>query len=260
MIILAIDTSTDYLSLAIFKDGRVIVKSHKKADRRHSILLVPTIDKLVKKARLNISKIDCFAVSAGPGSFTGLRIGVTVVKGLAYALTKKIVSVPTLDVIAQNAKSFKGIICPVLDARKNKVYACLYRSDGKKIKKISKYLLLPASDLLKRTKAMRRNVLFLGDAAGQIFAGDIERAPKFDRGGWGDQETRSMDSWVLVPPAENLGCSMAGPAKTKVKGWHPKAEIVARLGAEYYKDGKFVKPEDLEPMYIYSRECDIIGQ
>jgi len=211
MNILAIDTSTDYLSLAILKDGRLGAKFHKKADRRHSILLVPMIDRLLKRARLKIKEIDCFAISAGPGSFTGLRIGVTVVKGLAYALKKRIVAVPTLDVIADNAKSFKGVICPVLDARKNKVYACIYKSDGKSLKRLSKYLLLPVADLLKKVKNMRYNVLFLGDATGQIFAGDIERAPKFDRGGWGDQETRLIDSWVLVPPTENLGCSMAGP-------------------------------------------------
>lgn len=225
MTILAIDTSTDYLSLAILKDGRIAAKFHKRAHRRHSILLVPMIGKLLKKARLKVKDIDCFAISVGPGSFTGLRIGVTVVKGLAYALKRRIVAVPTLDAIADNAKSFKGLICPVLDARKNKVYACIYKSDGKTLKKISKYLLLPAADLLKKIKAMGYNVLFLGDAIGQIFAGDIERAPKI----WG-------------------------------KNWHPKAEVVARLGAEDFKDKKFVKPKDLEPMYLYSKECDITGK
>jgi tRNA threonylcarbamoyladenosine biosynthesis protein TsaB len=213
MTILAIDTSTDYLSIAILKDGRLAVKFHKKADRRHSILLVPTIDKLLKKAKLNIRKIDCFAVSAGPGSFTGLRIGVTVVKGLAYALKKRIVSIPTLDVIAYNAKHLKGIICPVLDARKNKVYACLYKSDGENIKKISKYLLLPLEELLKKLSKYDK-VIFLGDTGNNNFN----------------------------------------------KDWHPRAEVVAALGAKYCKDKKFVKAEDLEPMYLYSHECDITGR
>ena len=213
MIILAIDTSTDYLSLAILKDGRIVAKFHKKADRKHSMLLVPTIEKLLKKAKLNIKKIDCFAISSGPGSFTGLRIGVTVVKGLAYALNKNIVSVPTLDVIADNAKSFKGAICPVLDARKNKVYACLYKSDGTKIRKISKYLLLPLEELLRKLSKYDK-VMFLGDTENNNFKGD----------------------------------------------YHPKAEVVARLGAEYCKAKKFVKAEDLEPLYLYSHECDIIGR
>ena len=137
MLILAIDTSTDCLSLALLRDDKIIGRFHRRSHMRHSTLLVPMIDKLVKKARLKIRDIDCFAISVGPGSFTGLRIGVTTVKGLAYSLNKPIVAVPTLDVIARNVKNFKGVICPVLDARKNKVYSCFYRSDGKTIKKIS---------------------------------------------------------------------------------------------------------------------------
>ena len=212
MKILAIDTSTDYLSLAILKDDSLAAKFHKKADRRHSILLVPMIDKLLKRVKLKIKDIDCFAVSVGPGSFTGLRIGVTVVKGFAYTLNKKIVAVPTLDVIAENAKSFNGVICPVLDARKNKVYACLYKSDGKTIKKISKYLLLPLDELLKKVSEYDK-VLFLGDTKENNYK----------------------------------------------KDWHPRADVVAKLGVGYFKNRKFVKPEDLEPMYLYSRECDIKG-
>jgi len=216
--ILALDTSTDYLSLVVLKGDKMAAKFHKKAHRKHSMLLVPMIDKLLKRAGLKIKEIDYFAISVGPGSFTGLRIGVTVVKGLAYALKKKIVAVPTLDVIADNAKSFKGMICPVLDARKNKVYACLYKSDGRTVKKISKYLLLPFDDLLKKIEKYDK-VLFLGD----LISGPRPR-------NWFD------------------------------KDWHPKADIVARLGAEYCKAKKFVKAEDLEPMYLYSRECDITGK
>ena len=224
MILLAVDTSTDYLSLVILKDGRLLAKFHRKADRRHSILLVPMIDKLLKKAGLKVKDIDCFAISIGPGSFTGLRIGVTVVKGLAYALKKKIVAVPTIDVIADNAKKFKGMICPVLDARKNKVYACIYKSDGKTIKKLSKYMLLPLEELLKKLSKYDK-VLFLGD--------------------------------LISSPGLEIFQSRAVCRFNK--DWHPRAETVAKLGAEYFKKRKFVKAEDLEPMYIYSRECDIKG-
>ncbi len=210
MILLAIDTSTDYLSLAVTRDGKIIARFHRKLRMRHSAMLVPMIDKLLKKARIKLRSIDCFAISVGPGSFTGLRIGVTAVKALAFSLKKPIAAVPTLDVIAGNVKNFKGIICPVLDARKNKVYACFYRSDGKNIKRISKYMLLPAEDLIKKA-AKYKNVIFLGDVMGR-------------------------------------------------KSWHPRAEIVAKLGAEYYRAGKFVTAEKLEPMYLYSRECDIKGK
>ncbi len=227
MTILAIDTSTDYLSIALMRDGRVIARFHRRSHMRHSSLLVPMIEKLLKKARIKLNAIDCFAISIGPGSFTGLRIGVVTVKGLSYVLNKPIVTVPTLDVIAENVKGFKGIICPVLDARKNKVYACLYQSDGNSIKKISKYLLLPAAQLLEKT-AKHDKIIFLGDALDLI-----------DRVG---------------------GTGSVGPGRwERLERWHPKADVIARLGLEYFRKKKFTKAQDLEPMYLYSRECDIKG-
>ena len=216
MKILAIDTSTEYMSIAVTDGKRVIVKFHKKTPMSHSRLLMPMIDKTLKKARVRLSGIGCFAIGIGPGSFTGLRIGVATVKGLAFSTGKPIVAVPTLDVIAHNVKGFRGIICPVLDARKNKVYSCLYKSDGKSIKRISRYLLLPLAELLGKTQKYD-NLLFLGDAA-----------------------------------------YLVGDGYKKLS-WHPRAEIVAALGMEAFKKKRFVSAEDLEPMYLYSKECDIKG-
>ena len=241
MNILAIDTSTDYLSLAVLKDGSIPAKFHKKAGMRHSVLLVPMIDKLLKKAKLRIKDIDCFAVSIGPGSFTGLRIGVTVTKGLAYALKKPIAAVPTLDIIAGNAKNFTGVICPVLDARKKKVYACLYKSDGKIVSRISEYLLLPPDDLLKKTGKYDK-VLFLGDM--------LEGRPA---SAFNNKTTQCFGGHIRRNRSGPYTCTGEG-------GWHPKAEIAARMAAEYFKKKKFVSAEDLEPMYIYSKECDITGK
>lgn len=220
MNLLSIDTSTDYLSLAVTRDAKVIARVHKKVPMMHSTLLVPTVAELLKKAKIAISGLDGFCISAGPGSFTGLRIGVTTAKGFAYVFGKKIAAVPTLDVIADNAKTHKGIICPILDARKGKVYACIYRSDGRAIKRISKYLLLPLDGLALRLKRYD-NVIMLGDMAGK--AGPVD-APVFR----GD--------------------------------WHPKAETVARFGLELFKKNRVVDSSELEPMYLYSRECDIKGR
>lgn len=217
MKILSIDTSTDYLSIAITDGKKVLARYHRPSHRNHSRLLVPTIDKLIKKAGLKIKDMGGLCISVGPGSFTGLRIGVVTVKGLAYALSKPIVTVPTLDIIARNAKGFKGIICPVIDAKKSKVYACLYKSDGVNFKKISKYLLVPAESLLKMTEIYDK-VLFLGD-----------------------------------------GVKLVG-REEKIKKWHPRADVAAMgFGAESFRKKKFVSPENLEPMYIYSMECDIKG-
>jgi tRNA threonylcarbamoyladenosine biosynthesis protein TsaB len=176
------------------------------------------IDKVLKRSRLKLKDIDAFCISVGPGSFTGLRIGVAVVKGLAYALKKRIVTVPTLDAIAYNAKAGKGVVCPVLDARKGKVYAALYRSDGKKLKRISAHLLVPAQDVMKRA-ARYKEVSFLGDALALMGMKDI-----------------------------------------KAPDWHPRPDVIAMLGRERYMRKEFVSAEDLEPLYLYSRECDITGK
>jgi len=228
MNILAIDTSTEYLSLAVMKNGKISSRIHKKAAMAHSSILVPSIDKILKKSKLKIKDIDCFAISIGPGSFTGLRIGVTTVKALAYSLNKKIVAVPTLDVIAWNAKNFQGIICPVLDARKNKVYSCIYKSDGHKIKRISRYMLLPMEELEKKLKLYDK-IYKLGDGV-DLLGRSFSRL------------RRDQDQTLLR------------------KVWHPKAEVLARFAVDEIKMKKFIKPEDLEPMYIYSRECDIKGK
>jgi tRNA threonylcarbamoyladenosine biosynthesis protein TsaB len=217
MKLLAIDTSTDYLSVAISDGAKTIARYHRPSHRNHSRLLMPVISDLLIKAGSRLGDMGAFAVSIGPGSFTGLRIGVATVKGLAYSTGKPIVTVPTLDVIARNAAAFGGVICPVLDAKKNKVYACLYRSDGKAFRKLTKYLLAPAAEILKMT-AKYDKVLFLGDGTALVGAGQA------------------------------------------VERWHPKASVVAELAAESFRKKRFVSPQKLEPMYIYSRECDITGK
>ena len=221
MKILAIDTSTDYLSVAITDGNRTLARFHRKVGRRHSDLLVPTIKSLVKRCGMRPEDLSALFVGVGPGSFTGLRIGVATIKAMAYALRIPIVAVGSLDAIAGNASGHKGLVSPVLDARKNKVYACLYRSDGKAVRRISRYLLLTAGELAK--KVAGREVLFLGDGV------DILKA--------------------------------AGIAACEVlKYWQPKAETVARLGMEDLKKNRFKTAEELEPLFLYSKECDITGR
>jgi tRNA threonylcarbamoyladenosine biosynthesis protein TsaB len=223
MKLLSIDTSTDYLTLAISDGDKVIARLHRKAPRSHSSLLMPMIDRLLKKARLKIKDIDGFCVGVGPGSFTGLRIGVATIKGLAFISGKPIAAVPTFDAIAMNASRLKGVICPVLDARKGKVYACLYRSDGKGgMRRISPYLLLSAEELLK--KCGKYDILYyLGDYAEKI-----------------------------------TGLNPGSKAATA--RWHPRADNIAKIGYGFFRKKKLVSAESLEPMYIYSSECDITGK
>jgi tRNA threonylcarbamoyladenosine biosynthesis protein TsaB len=220
--LLSVDTSTDYLALAVTDGGKTLSRLNRKAPRSHSSLLMPMIDRLLKKARIKLKDIDGYCVGVGPGSFTGLRIGITTVKGLASVTNKPIVAVPTFDAIAQNAKKLSGVICVALDARKSKVYGSFYSSDGAGlVRRASKHLLLPAAELLKSCEKYD-TLYFIGDYAERMAA--------------------------LRPKA--------GVVTDK---WHPRAESIAAVGAGLFAKKKFVSAEKLEPMYIYSRECDIKG-
>ena len=147
MKILAYDTSSDFLSIGLFEDGRGIDEIHSVAFTRHSDSLIAKIDKLFKKNRLKPKEVDCLAVGLGPGSFTGLRVGITVAKILAYALHKKIVGVSSFEAIARGVEDFKGPIAVVSDAKRGNLYVALYQRDGDRLKTFLKPSLLTRSRL-----------------------------------------------------------------------------------------------------------------
>ncbi|MEE9543671.1 MAG: tRNA (adenosine(37)-N6)-threonylcarbamoyltransferase complex dimerization subunit type 1 TsaB [Thermodesulfobacteriota bacterium] len=129
MKILAIDTSTTSGSVALVEKGKAAICLEEKNVEAHAKWLLPAIDALFTEAASSIEDIDIIAIGVGPGSFTGLRIGVSTVKGLAFALNKPIVGVSTLKALAMNVHG-PALICPILDARKKQVYAALYRTDS----------------------------------------------------------------------------------------------------------------------------------
>ena len=224
MRILAIDTSTRYLSVAAATEDGTLASFHRDAHMTHSSRLIPVIDAVLRKAKVRPGDLDGLALSIGPGSFTGLRIGVTTVKGLAFALRIPVVAVPTLDVIARNAQGFVGTIVPVIDAKKKKVYAALYASDGKDIKRVSKYLLLSAEELAAKVKG---RALFLGDGA-DLYMAELGKRP--------------------------AACEF-GP-----KNWFPRASVVAELAIVRFRKKELEDAFDLTPLYLYSKECDIKGR
>ena len=135
MIILGIDSSTKTASCGIVVDGKVIVDYTLNHHRTHSEKLLEMIDMALKIAKLDICDIDAFAVTKGPGSFTGLRIGLATVKGLCHSLNKPCYLVSTLDALYENVNNTYSpdiIYAPIMDARRNEVYCAAYK-DGKKI-------------------------------------------------------------------------------------------------------------------------------
>ena len=133
MKILSLDTSATVASVAIAEDRTPLAEYTLNAKNTHSETLLPMIEAALKALSLKPCDIDLFALSAGPGSFTGVRIGAATVKGLAFASNKPCIEVSTLEALAQNLVIKEGLICPVMNARRSQVYTALFRSNGKEL-------------------------------------------------------------------------------------------------------------------------------
>ena len=136
MKILSLDTSATVASVAIAEGSTPLAQYTLNAKNTHSETLLPMVESALKALSLTASDIDLFALSAGPGSFTGVRIGAATVKGLAFASNKPCVEISTLEALAQNLVFKAGIICPVMNARRSQVYTALFESDGKALTRL----------------------------------------------------------------------------------------------------------------------------
>jgi len=229
MKILAIETSTRHLSVAITEDNNILASIHDKSELRHSSGLIPAIDRALKTASLKLEDINALAISIGPGSFTGLRIGLATVKAINLALGIPIVDVATLDVIAYNfIDENNRLLCPALDAKKGKVYACLYEnrltnlrgSEDGWLKRLGDYMLTDAENLLKMIKMP---TLLFGDGA-TVY-----------------EERLKKSKHVTISEKDAL----------------PKAEVVAKLAFERARKKRFADPDRLVPMYLHSMYCQV---
>lgn len=133
MTCLAVDTSGVYASVAVTSGTRVLCEFSLSAGRTHSETLMPLIDRAFEAARLRPDDIDLFAAVAGPGSFTGVRIGVLTIKAFAHAGGKPCAALSTLEVLAEDARHFSGTIAPMLDARRDQVYAAAFSGEMKRM-------------------------------------------------------------------------------------------------------------------------------
>lgn len=126
-LILAADTSTNINTVGLCRDGQILVETVADSGRVHAERLLPTVDWVLSEAGFSLHQVDLLAVSAGPGSFTGLRIGVAAWKGLAFGVGKPLIAVPTLDALSRLGANSGGLVCPFLDARMGEVYGAIYR-------------------------------------------------------------------------------------------------------------------------------------
>ena len=224
MKILALETATIAGSAAIVDDNEGLI-GEVRVDVRvaHSERLMPSVEWLLNASGITIKDIDAFGVSIGPGSFTGLRIGLSTAKGLSFSAGKPLVPVKTLDAFARTLTYCSYTICPMLDARKNEVYAGLYKWEDNICKKIMPETALGPEDLL---RSLNGPILFTGDGA-EKYRGLIQSMLKEN---------------AIFAPSYRMS---------------PSASSVAEIAIETLKQGDLPDPVSIAPFYIRKSEAEM---
>lgn len=163
MKILAIDSSGMTATVAVLEDDRLLAEYTIDYKKTHSQTLVPMLDEIRKMTKLDLASIDAVAVARGPGSFTGLRIGSATAKGIGLALNKPLIAVSTLEGLAMNAWGINGLICPIMDARREQVYTGIYSFKDGGLTTVLAECAIAVEELCETLDKMEGPVLFLGD-------------------------------------------------------------------------------------------------
>lgn len=226
MLVLGVETSTMQGGVALVGDHGLVSEYILNVEATHSERLLPTIDRMLRDAGVGTEDLGGIAVSIGPGSFTGLRIGLSTAKGLAHATGLPVVSVPTLEALAWALPAARWQVCPVLDARKQEVYAALFQHEPGGLHRLMEDAALDPEDLCGR---IRKPTLFLGDG--------VEVYVELFRRLLGDR--------LLLPPLAHRG---ARPA------------CVAELGRGRLLRGERDVVESLVPRYLRPSEAELRRQ
>lgn len=165
MRILALDSSAKSASVAILEDEKILGEFYINVGLTHSQTLLPMIKNLLENTKLDLKSIDCFAVSAGPGSFTGIRIGICAIKGIAFALKKPCIPVSTLESMSYNVINENCIVCAVMDARCNQVYNAIFEVKNGKIKRKTEDRAILIDDLEQELSKYNEKIIIIGDGA-----------------------------------------------------------------------------------------------
>jgi len=163
LIILGIDTSTKFCNLGLIEDENILIEyTINGLKKKHSSILLSAIKDLLKTMDLKLEKINGIAVSIGPGSFTGLRIGLGVAKGLSYACSLPLLGIPTLDAMAFPLKEIPYLICPILESKKDEIYDVVFQG-GDSLHRVMDYKCEDIQSLLVRLSPLKEEIIFLGD-------------------------------------------------------------------------------------------------
>lgn len=219
MRILAIEASSLVASVAILTDDIITAEYTVNHKKTHSQTLLPMIDEVCRMAETEPESLDAIAVSGGPGSFTGLRIGSATAKGLGQALGIPLVHVPTLDAMAYNMYGTDMLICPIMDARRSQVYTGIYSFEAGRLTVHMPSSAMAAGELLERLEEIRRRTVFIGDGI-PVFREFIDENAGFEH--------------EFAPAGIN----------------RQRASSVALLGAEYFAAGRTVTASEHLPDYL----------
>lgn len=233
MIWLGIDTANAPLSVAIVKDGKLVAEVIQNIKVTHSVGAMPAVEELFVKANMKPAQVDAIAISEGPGSYTGVRIGVTIAKTLAWTLKKPLVGVSSLQVLAANAKLFSGVICPLFDARRQNVYAAAYQ--GQTLEAVIPDYHDHIDGLIAKLKALNEPVLFIGTDV-DVFWDTIKAT-------LGDQASRAYYTLDLPRASELIAIAETRelPAVEAVHHFVPQYRRIAEAEANWIKEQKQVE-------------------
>ena len=223
MKILGIDTTTKFLILGLY-DNTKIYEYNLEVGRRLSSLLALTIKRVLEALGWYIDDIDYFACGVGPGSFTGVRVGLATIKGLAFSLNKPVLGMSTLDILARNIKTTDGYVVPIIDAKRNLIYCSFYKIKKGMPRRITPYMLLTPDEFLGKLKNIKQTKI-LGDA--------------------------------VTLYKEKILRNIKGATILDKDYWYPKAGNIIELAQEKIKDKKFDNPFKVKPVYLYPKECQI---
>lgn len=165
MRILALETSAKACSAAVTEDGRVVASAFQCTGLTHSRTLMPMVEAMLHNAELRAADCDAVAVAHGPGSFTGIRIGVAAAKGLAFSIEKPVVGVSTLEAMAVGCAGMEGLILCAMDARRQQVYNAVFTSDGRDLVRQSPDRPIALADLAEEVKNCGKQKIIVGDGA-----------------------------------------------------------------------------------------------
>ncbi|WP_411337178.1 tRNA (adenosine(37)-N6)-threonylcarbamoyltransferase complex dimerization subunit type 1 TsaB [Ruminococcus gauvreauii] len=219
MKILALDSSGLVASVALVENEVLLAEYTVNYKKTHSQTLLPMLDTIGTMIDLDLNTIDGIAIAAGPGSFTGLRIGSATAKGLGLALDKPIIGVPTVDALAYNLYDCEKIICPMMDARRNQVYTGFYTFEEHRLKVIREQTAAAVTDVAAWLNEMGREVIFLGDGV-PVYRNLLQQE-------------------MCVPYS-------FAPAHVNKQ----RAGAVAALGEVYFSQGKVLGAAEYQPEYL----------